>query len=102
MRRISGVKLIELSSEFELFRNPTKSVLFLLRAIAVLKIMANFCCSANDVAEASQRIKSHIHCTPVLTSQTFDDLTCRKIFFKCENFQKTGSIKARGAINTVS
>ena len=42
-----------------------------------------------------------IHRTPVLTSQTFDHLTGARLFFKCENLQKTGSFKIRGAANAI-
>ena len=56
----------------------------------------------SDVLKAHNRIKSHIHRTPVLTSSTFDKQFGRKFFFKTENLQKTGSFKARGALNAVS
>jgi threonine dehydratase len=52
-----------------------------------------------DIVDAHQRIESYIHKTPVLTSQSLDDLAGCKIFFKCENFQKIGAFKARGAMN---
>ena len=54
-----------------------------------------------DILKAQNRIKSHVHRTPVLTSSTFDKLYGRKFFFKSENLQKTGSFKARGALNAV-
>ncbi len=63
--------------------------------------------SANDipsfahVVEAHERIRPHIHRTPVLTSTFMDDLSGAKLFFKCENFQKAGAFKARGASNAV-
>ena len=48
------------------------------------------------------RIAEHIHRTPVLTCGTFDDIAGgRKLYFKCENLQKTGAFKARGACNAV-
>ncbi len=55
----------------------------------------------DDVIAAHERIKPHIHRTPVLTSSYFDELTGVKLFFKCENFQKAGVFKARGASNAV-
>jgi len=55
----------------------------------------------DDVREAHERIKPHIHRTPVLTSSYFDELTGASLFFKCENFQKAGVFKARGASNAV-
>ncbi len=54
-----------------------------------------------DVQQAHERIKPHIHRTPVLTSSYFDGLTGAELFFKCENFQKAGAFKARGASNAV-
>ena len=54
-----------------------------------------------DVQQAHERIKPYIHRTPVLTSSYFDGLTGAELFFKCENFQKAGAFKARGASNAV-
>lgn len=54
-----------------------------------------------DVKTAHERIKPHIHRTPVLTSSYFNELTGAEIFFKCENFQKAGAFKVRGASNAV-
>ncbi len=54
-----------------------------------------------DVKAAHERIKPHIHRTPVLTSQYLNDLVGAELFFKCENFQKAGAFKVRGATNAV-
>jgi threonine dehydratase len=54
-----------------------------------------------DIRGAQARIGGRIHRTPVLTSARLDELTGARLFFKCENFQKTGSFKARGAANAV-
>jgi threonine dehydratase len=54
-----------------------------------------------DVIAAHQRIAPHVHRTPVLTSSYLDQLTGAKLFFKCENLQKAGAFKARGACNAV-
>lgn len=54
-----------------------------------------------DMLVAHERIKPHIHRTPVLTSQYLNDLTGAELFFKCENLQKAGAFKARGASNAV-
>ena len=54
-----------------------------------------------DVRIAHERIKPHIHHTPILTSSYFNDLTGADLFFKCENFQKAGAFKVRGASNAV-
>jgi threonine dehydratase len=54
-----------------------------------------------DMLDAHERIKPHIHRTPVLTSSYFNELTGAELFFKCENFQKAGAFKVRGASNAV-
>lgn len=54
-----------------------------------------------ELARARTRIAGHAHWTPVLTSTFFDDLTGARLFFKCENFQKVGAFKFRGACNAV-
>ncbi|MFT4784658.1 MAG: threonine dehydratase [Paracoccaceae bacterium] len=55
----------------------------------------------DDVLVAHERIKPYIHRTPVLTSSYFNELTGAELFFKCENFQKAGAFKVRGASNAV-
>jgi threonine dehydratase len=50
---------------------------------------------------AHDRIRPHIHRTPVLTSARLDEACGGSLFFKCENFQKVGAFKARGATNAV-
>lgn len=50
---------------------------------------------------AHERIRDYIHRTPVLTSTTLDQQSGGKLFFKCENLQKGGAFKARGATNAV-
>jgi threonine dehydratase len=54
-----------------------------------------------DICAAHERIAPRIHRTPVLTSTTFDRMTGARLYFKCENLQKTGSFKIRGAANTI-
>ena len=54
-----------------------------------------------DVIAAHDRIEPYIHRTPVLTSSYFNELTGAQLFFKCENFQKAGAFKVRGASNAV-
>jgi threonine dehydratase len=53
------------------------------------------------IRAAHDRIRPHIHRTPVLTSARLDDAAGASLFFKCENFQKAGAFKARGATNAV-
>jgi len=55
----------------------------------------------DDMLAAHERIKPYIHRTPVLTSSFLNDLTGAELFFKCENFQKAGAFKVRGASNAV-
>lgn len=55
-----------------------------------------------DVSAASQRIKGHAHKTPVMTSRTVDEEFRAQVFFKCENLQRMGAFKFRGAFNALS
>ncbi|MEE9388655.1 MAG: beta-hydroxyaspartate dehydratase BhcB [Paracoccaceae bacterium] len=55
----------------------------------------------DDMLAAQARIKPYIHHTPVLTSRFLNNLTGAKLFFKCENLQKAGAFKVRGACNAV-
>jgi len=55
----------------------------------------------NDINEASLRIMAYVNHTPVLTCKSINAMTGTEIFFKCENFQKVGAFKSRGACNTV-
>jgi threonine dehydratase len=57
--------------------------------------------SLADMLIAHERIKPHIHRTPVLTSRVINELSGAELFFKCENLQKGGAFKARGASNAV-
>ena len=54
-----------------------------------------------DVLAARDRIARHIHRTPVLTSRMLNEMAGAELFFKCENLQKAGAFKARGASNAV-
>jgi len=54
-----------------------------------------------DVRAAAARIEGHVHRTPVLTSRTLDGEFGAAVFCKCENLQKAGAFKARGAVNAV-
>ena len=57
--------------------------------------------SRQDIEAAHARIKPYIHQTPVITSHGVDELIGGQLFFKCENLQKIGAFKARGAMNAV-
>lgn len=54
-----------------------------------------------DVQAAVKRIGPYVHNTPVLTSSTIDRMINASIFFKCENFQRMGAFKIRGATNAI-
>jgi threonine dehydratase len=56
----------------------------------------------DDVVAASQRLQGHAHRTPVLRSTTADQLLGAQLYFKCENFQRMGAFKFRGAFNALS
>ena len=64
--------------------------------------MEKYAASIDDIRAAAGRIKGVGHRTPILTSQTLDEMAGRKLFFKCENFQKVGAFKLRGGWNAVS
>ncbi|HPE23843.1 MAG TPA: pyridoxal-phosphate dependent enzyme, partial [Bacteroidales bacterium] len=55
----------------------------------------------SDVKSAMQLIAPHVHRTPVMTSRQLDVISGVRLFFKCENFQKVGAFKFRGATNAV-
>ncbi len=55
----------------------------------------------DDIRSAHARIAPHVHKTPVMTCATLDRLAGATLFFKCENFQKAGAFKTRGAMNAV-
>ena len=57
--------------------------------------------TAEDILQAASRIHAYINRTPVITSSTLNRMTGAELFFKCENFQKVGAFKARGATNAV-
>ena len=58
--------------------------------------------SYDDVAAAARRLAGHAHRSPILTSRQVDERTGCRVFFKCENFQRVGAFKFRGAYNAIS
>jgi len=63
--------------------------------------MSNDEISGDAITAARERIAGHVHHTPVMTSATLDARFGGSLFFKCENFQKSGAFKVRGAFNAV-
>ena len=63
---------------------------------------ANLPVAYQDVAAAAERIAGHAHRTPTLTSQQVDQRAGARVFFKCENFQRIGAFKFRGAYNALA
>ena len=55
-----------------------------------------------DVRAAHERVRPHVHRTPVLTSRTVDERVGARVFFKCEIFQRVGAFKARGAFSRMT
>jgi threonine dehydratase len=55
----------------------------------------------DDVRAAVERLRPWVHLTPVLTSRTLDQRCGGSVFLKCENFQKVGAFKFRGAMNAL-
>ena len=58
--------------------------------------------TAADVRAAAERLRGIAHRTPVMTSRTLDERLGARVFFKCENLQRMGAFKFRGAYNAVS
>ena len=56
---------------------------------------------ADDVRAAAERIRPLARRTPVMTSASFDAAAGARVFFKCENFQRGGAFKMRGAANLI-
>ena len=54
-----------------------------------------------EILKAAERIRPYLHRTPVLTSEVLNEITGAELYFKCENFQKAGAFKSRGATNAV-
>ncbi len=63
--------------------------------------MTSYAANFDDIRAAHERIGGRVHRTPVLTSRTLDAMAGRSLFFKCENFQRVGAFKFRGATNAV-
>ncbi len=61
----------------------------------------NFPVSLEEIQQAHQLVAPFIHKTPVLTSESINDMAGCELYFKCENFQKIGAFKARGGLNAV-
>jgi threonine dehydratase len=54
-----------------------------------------------DIQKAATRLKGHVHRTPVVTSRAFNEIAGREVYFKCENLQRAGAFKIRGATNRI-
>ena len=64
--------------------------------------MSNKTVTFSDVQSAAARLAGQAHRTPVVTSRTFDQIAGCRVFFKCENLQRAGAFKFRGAYNALS
>src|SRR5215218_1733807 len=63
--------------------------------------MPTYACDLQAIRDAAERVKDVVHRTPVTTCETLNQLSGRRLFLKCENLQKTGAFKYRGATNAV-
>ena len=54
------------------------------------------------ICDARERLRGQAHVTPVVTSRTLNDMVGAELFFKCENLQRIGAFKFRGAYNAIS
>jgi threonine dehydratase len=66
-----------------------------------MKYSPNHIPSKSDILQAANRIGKYIHRTPILTSENLNSIFGCQLYFKCENLQKTGAFKSRGAVNAV-
>ncbi len=87
---------MQASLEFMRMTNPSSS------ASTNGSMDAALAVSFTDVEAAASRSQNQVHRTPVITSTTVNRLTQSQVFFKCENFQRTGSFKFRGALNALA
>ena len=91
----AGIWVVYLAIHKMPMQNPSFSPSLILPAVSSLPTYA-------DVVAAAARLKGHAHVTPVLRSSTADKLLDAEIFFKCENFQRMGAFKFRGAFNAMA
>ena len=63
--------------------------------------MPTYAATLDDIRSAARVIAPYAHRTPVMTCATLDELAGCKLFFKCENFQKVGAFKFRGACHEI-
>ncbi len=63
--------------------------------------MEEYAANLKSIREAAERIRGQVHLTPVLSSSTFDLRAQAHLFFKCENLQRIGAFKMRGALNAI-
>jgi threo-3-hydroxy-L-aspartate ammonia-lyase len=68
---------------------------------AILKTVSNLPITYSDILAAHERIAGVVHRTPILTSRIADQAAQARVFFKCENFQRAGAFKLRGAYNAL-
>ena len=66
-----------------------------------LKIIEEILRMKKQLIQIHERVKPYIHKTPVYTSSLLNEISGCELFFKCENFQRTGSFKMRGAVNAI-
>src|SRR5207237_9919677 len=63
--------------------------------------VANPMLTIDLIKQAAARIAGRVHLTPVITSRSFNEVADAEVFFKCENLQRGGAFKARGATNKI-
>jgi threonine dehydratase len=63
--------------------------------------VTSYAADLSSIRDAQERIRQGVHLTPVLRSSALDQMASRELFFKCENFQKVGAFKMRGALNAI-
>ena len=93
------VQMVQLNQSVTTFTFITQDTLesFLWEAMLELELSMY-----KDILAARKRLQGFAHATPILTSQTLDQMIGAQVFLKCENYQKIGAFKFRGAFNAMS
>src|SRR5688500_849216 len=88
--------------EMTLTPKPIALIMAEMSEIEVVTGNSSLSITCADLEAAAQRLRGVAHRTPVLTSRQVDEHVGAKVFFKCENFQRAGAFKFRGAYNALS
>jgi threonine dehydratase len=100
-RLVHEYPLIEMEKVWRVVSEHLAPLISILEQIVPPDRSARYAADVNAVRDAARRISPYAHRTPIMTCATLDALARRSLFFKCENLQKIGAFKFRGACNAV-